>query len=267
LSDVVIYSIGYCVSCRYGYWCCCWGFCRTNRRRDRWRNFFVDNGGLTIAGGLYTVNGVALNVYPDTNFVHTGTVNLNMNSSDSGSTAFSLQCGGVTRGTFGYNASTGKTYLIAYDSGGGNSQMHILGAKTVIENDTDFYGLLNVSCNNPVINLQHNGSNRVDLGFDGTNNYFRARNAGNLDIINENGSIAVTSSSGVLYTVGGLQIRPNTSNTGQIGTSGQYYFAVYSNWFYGKNSSTFGCERSKSDQEWAHEFSANLMLKNTLPMN
>jgi hypothetical protein len=195
------------------------------------------SGNLTIKGDLCTYGGTALNLPQDTKVAHTGTVYFNVNSTNSGSAVINLQSGGSTKGAFGWDGT--KTYLTAFTNGVEYSQMHILGSKIVIHNDTDFYGLLNITSSNPVLNLQYNGANRLDLGFDGSNSYIRARNAGNFDIINENGSITITSSTGVLYTVGGLQIRPNTGNTGQIGNSTQYYYASYTNTVYGKSGDTF----------------------------
>jgi hypothetical protein len=131
-----------------------------------------------------------------------------------------LICGTNVKGTFAYDASTGKTYLGAYSSGS-PSELHFIGSKIVAENDMECLGLLKVNDSDPYLVLQHSSSDRITIGYnysgDG-HNYFRARNAGNMDFVNENGSINFTCSSGLMYTVGSLQIVPNTTNTGAVGT-------------------------------------------------
>ncbi|MCW4048062.1 MAG: hypothetical protein NWE99_10980 [Candidatus Bathyarchaeota archaeon] len=56
---------------------------------------------------------------------------------------------------------------------------------------------------------------------------------------------------GVGYTyrfMGGRHVLPEQANSGQVGNSSTYWYAMYSNWYYGKNNGLFGCERDKSDQ-------------------
>jgi hypothetical protein len=129
------------------------------------------SGDLSIKGGLYTINGVALNIAPDTNFVHTGTVYVNANSSNNGSTAFNLQCGGSTKGAFGFNANNSRTYVAAYtDSSLAFSELHLLGSKIVLENDTDLQGLVNINRpgSYPALNFQYSGNNKFQMGWGGT---------------------------------------------------------------------------------------------------
>jgi hypothetical protein len=73
------------------------------------------------------------------------------------------------------------------------------------------------------------------------------------------GGLTVTGSTSLLsYLVMSGNITPITANTYDCGNSSYYWYHVYSNWFVGKNNDVFGCERSKSGQEWMHPFSDKL---------
>ena len=137
---------------------------------------------------------------------------------------------------------------------------------TIISNDLVVHGsLIDINNATPALDLNlANGDLRVSLGFNGTTTWLNAYNgAGHLtiatynnqDIILAAGGLKVPTGAGNVRIWGGKHLQPQEANTCMIGDSTLYFYAMYSNWYYGKNNSLFGCERSKSGEEWAHEFS------------
>jgi hypothetical protein len=186
-------------------------------------------GNIVLTGTIGTTGG-ALTLTPDVNFAHLGTVYVNLNSTNSGQVSFNLQSGGSTKASFGWNGA--KAYMVAAVDVNGTpiSEMHILGSKIVLENDTVFNGLAVINRSSPVFTMQHNGNDRLQWGYnfngDG-HNYFRARNAGNMDFVNESGAINFTTSTGQIFLAGGAQFCPTLGGTGQLGNSTYWWLRVY----------------------------------------
>ena len=130
-----------------------------------------------------------------------------------------------------------------------------LSSDTEVAHDGTVY--LNVDSSNggaATLNIQCANSTKLAVGYDCSNTYFTASEAGNMNFVNNNGSINFTASTGKLYTISGLQICPNSGGTGQIGNTSEYYSAMVANQFYG-NGGGNGSE-SGSVGVSSHRFSS-----------
>jgi len=168
-----------------------------------------------------------------------------------------LVSGGDLKATFAYDTSSGSTWLSAFSNSTTYSELHLVGSSIQLENDVEAKGNIAINKTNPALAFQVSDSTKLAMGYDGSNTYFTVSSDSgnnNLNFVNNSGSINFTSSSGKIYTVSGLQICPNSGGTGQIGNSTEYYYASYVDYVYGKHNGLFGCERSKSGQEWSHEY-------------
>jgi len=205
------------------------------------------SGNLSVAGGLYTINGSVLTLGQDTKVEHANNVYFNLNSSNSGTVQATLQQAGADKLILRHYS--GNSYI---SSAAG--ALYLAGSTVRSQNDFVAEAGCYINTTNPAVTLQYSGSNRISVGFNGSNSFINVTNAGDFGITNQNGNLSLAASSGYIW-VGNNQIIPTQYNQGQIGNSSFYWYAIYSNWFYGKNNGTFGCERALSGQEWAHEFS------------
>ncbi len=186
------------------------------------------SGNLTIAGSLGTWNGIALNILSDTNFVHTGNCYVNINSTNGYAVAFSLQSGGDTKATFGYDGSV--TYLVAYASGS-YSTLELRGSKIKIPNAFEITANLAIknSANGyPCISFQNNsGDDVLQLGFASDFRGIPVRQ-GNMDLYSDYGNVALGAGGGYIYTVG--HVCPHTPETGACGDPPSLYSGRYYSW-------------------------------------
>jgi hypothetical protein len=159
--------------------------------------------------------------------------------------------------------SGGSADILTLDASGNLTlagSLYGSGGVTTIGNDMVAAGNIKINKTNPVLNFDVADDLKLAVGFNGTYSFINEYTSGDLMISTLYGGGIILAPAGVSGTGdvrvwGGHHLLPQTVNTGQVGNSGLYFYAMYSNWFYGKNNGLFGCERSKSGEEWAHEFS------------
>lgn len=208
---------------------------------------FVNGGNLILhvnpneimfAGTHFsTLHGNALTLSQDTKIEHANIVYFNVNSSNSGTVQVTLQQAGADKLILRHYS--GNSYI---SSAAG--ALYLAGSTVRSQNDFVAEAGCYINKTNPFLILQHEGSNRIQLGYDGSNCYLTANNGGDFSFVNNNGSITLAASSGKIYTVGGVQLVPNYAGTGAVGNpsgygDGKYFSHSAAYTVYGHNSGYF----------------------------
>ncbi len=185
------------------------------------------SGNLALAGGLYTVNGLALTLGQDTNVAHANTVYSNVHSTNGGDVAFNIMSNNDTKGAFGYLAAQNKTYLVAYANGGNYSQLHLAGSTITADNDFVANGLVNINASTPTLNWQISGSNKMQAGHNGSNGFISSM-TGVLCLTGQTVSdTGIALYGGNVKVYGGYHIIPESYEGGYCGNSSHRWYGGY----------------------------------------
>jgi hypothetical protein len=179
--------------------------------------FDLTNGNITTTGALYGASGT-LNIANDTLISHTNTVYFNVNSTD-GSSVINLQHGGSTKGFLGTNGS--KVYLNTSDAL--NLELDASGGVIYAKNDFVAEGLIDINNSTPTLNFQIEGSNKIQVGHNGSNGFVSSI-TGALTLTG-NGSLALYG--GNVYVMGGYHIIPEAYEGGYCGNSSHRWYGGY----------------------------------------
>jgi hypothetical protein len=175
----------------------------------------------------------------------------------------SVKCGATSASTalaLGYDST--DTYITAY-----SRDLNLSSTSGVINiaNDTVHTGDLVINKSNPSMAFQVSTVNKLQLGYNGSDSFISSVGC-NLSIAAASGYdlILYPPNDHNVIVWNGRHIIPQSANGGQIGNSTYYWYASYVNNVYGKNPYTFGCERSKSDQEWLRKFTTREQAEEAL---
>ncbi|MCW3994927.1 MAG: hypothetical protein NWE98_02105 [Candidatus Bathyarchaeota archaeon] len=214
------------------------------------------NGKLWLTGELYTFNGVALTLGQDTKVEHANTVYFNLNSSNSGTVQVTLQQAGADKLILRHYS--GNSYL---SSAAG--ALYLAGSTVRSQNDFVAEAGCYINTSNPALTLQVSGSNRISLGFNGSNSFINVTNAGDFGITNQNGNISLAASSGYIW-IGNNQIIPTYGGQGQIGNSTYYWSAVVarnvlpdSSSYGSLGNTTYWWKYVYLEELWTHNYSGH----------
>ena len=214
------------------------------------------SGNLSVAGGLYTINGSVLTLGQDTKVEHANTVYFNVNSSNSGTVQVTLQQAGSDKLILRHYS--GNSYLSS-----ASGALYLAGSTVRSQNDFVAEAGCYINTTNPAVTLQVSGSNRISVGFNGSNSFINVTNAGDFGITNQNGNLSLAASSGYIW-IGNNQIIPTSGGQGQIGNSTYYWSAVVARNVLPDNSSsgslgntTYWWKYVYLEELWTHNYSGH----------
>jgi hypothetical protein len=172
-------------------------------------------GNFTLANDLI-INGPEVDINPPSSYP-----------------VLNLQIASSTKAGFGYDSGNNNTYLTSYS---GNLRLASVGGVTTNMNDFVCQGLININTASPVLNLQVNGSTKLDIGYApniyGSTSAFINCTSGYLVITTTALSggediVLGPNGTGQVRIWGGRQLLPQNDDHGQVGALGLRFNAGY----------------------------------------